>query len=77
MFFPEPLSPSGPLINDRQTFALKAEGNDMDLTGLVIPVTVGLTIGDETGQTTVVVRFESALSRRNNLRWPTHGKIAA
>jgi hypothetical protein len=37
---------------------LKAEGNDMDLTGLVIPVIVGLTIGDNTGRATLVARFE-------------------
>jgi hypothetical protein len=37
---------------------LKAEGNDMDLTGLVIPVTVGLTIGDDVGRATGVARFE-------------------
>ena len=47
-----------PAPTARQTFELKAEGKDVDLTGLVIPVIVGLTIGDDAGQTTVVARFE-------------------
>jgi hypothetical protein len=37
---------------------LKAEGKEVEPTGLVIPVTVGLTIGDDAGRATVVARFE-------------------
>ena len=55
----------------------RPDGKDVAMTGLVILVTVGLMVGDDTGQTTVVAKFGSALSRRNNKRWPSHVKIAA
>ena len=40
------------------TFAFKAEGQGADLTGTVNPVTVGLTIGDDGGSTTVTAEFK-------------------
>ena len=40
------------------TFAFKAEGRGADLTGTVNPVTIGLTIGDDDGATSVTAKFE-------------------
>lgn len=40
------------------SFEFKAEGEGADLTGTVNPVTLGLTIGDDGGSTTVTAEFE-------------------
>ncbi len=40
------------------TFAFEAEGTGANLTGTVNPVTVGLTIGDDGGTTTVTAEFD-------------------
>ena len=45
-----------PLGNNIFTF--KAEGTGVDLTGLTNPVTVVLTIGIDTGATTVTAQFQ-------------------
>ena len=45
-----------PLGNNIFTF--KAQGTDVDLTGLTNPVTVVLTIGNNTGSTTVTAQFQ-------------------
>ena len=44
---PDQVTTPGPTA--RQTFELKAEGKEVEPIGLVIPVTVGLTIGDDVG----------------------------
>jgi hypothetical protein len=44
-----------PLGNNSFTF--RAEGEGADLTGLNDPVTVGLTIGINSGTTTTILRF--------------------
>ena len=43
---------------DTDDFELKVEGEGVDLTGTVNPVEVGLTIGDDSGSTTVTAEFE-------------------
>ncbi|MEK7870379.1 MAG: hypothetical protein AAB271_08585 [Nitrospirota bacterium] len=40
------------------SFDLKAEGNGVNLTGTVNPVTVGLTIGNDQGSAAVTAKFE-------------------
>jgi hypothetical protein len=40
------------------SFEFKAEGQGADLTGTANPVTLGLTIGDDSGSTTVTAEFE-------------------
>jgi hypothetical protein len=45
-----------PLGNNIFTF--KAEGRGVDLTGLTNPVTVVLTIGNDTGSTAVIAQFQ-------------------
>ncbi len=42
------------------TFEFEIEGAGADLTGTANPVTVGLTIGDDAGSTTVTAKFGSA-----------------
>jgi hypothetical protein len=39
-------------------FAFNAKGKDADLTGTVNPMTVGLTIGDDTGSVSVTAEFK-------------------
>jgi len=41
-------------------FKFKAEGEGADLSGTVNPVTVGLSIGDDGGSTTVTAKFKEA-----------------
>ena len=38
-------------------FVLKVDGNGINLTSLMNPINVGLTIGDDTGTTTVAADF--------------------
>jgi hypothetical protein len=45
-------------IAGAKTFEFKAEGNGVNLTGTVNPVTVGLTIGNDQGSATVTAEFE-------------------
>jgi len=43
--------------SDGKSFTLQAEGKGADLTGTVNPVAVGLTIGDDSGTTTVTAQI--------------------